>query len=174
MDEIDKLFTTKINNYKYGKIKGKRKNRKEKLFIVTIVLFSIFILLLIILLFLSGKYPQNKESNPNNSKSVISMNYLNEIYSTKILYNTQNSNNYENATKNKIHISYSLDNKLVYPTLVSMLSGLENCNKDNLIVYHLLLSHNFNTSDIEIFESLKEKYEVKINYLIFRLNIFNN
>ena len=173
MDEIDKLFTTKINNYKYGKIKGKRKNRKEKLFIVTIVLFSIFILLLIILLFLSRKYPQNKESNPNNSKSVISMNYLNEIYSTKILYNAQNSNNYENATKNKIHISYSLDNKLVYPTFVSMLSGVENCNKDNLIVYHLLLSHNFNTSDIEIFESLKEKYEVKINYYIIP-NIFGS
>ena len=173
MDEIDKLFTTKINNYKYGKIKGKIKKRKEKLFIVTIVLFSIFILLLIILLFLSRKYPQNKESNPNNSKNVISMNYLNEIYSPKILFNTQNNNNYENATKNKIHISYSLDNKLVYPTFVSMLSGVENCNKDNLIVYHLLLSHNFNTSDIEIFESLKEKYEVKINYYIIP-NIFGS
>ena len=122
-------------------------------------------------LLLSYKFnSSNIENNSINSKNVISINYLNEIYSPKIVYNAQ-YNNYENSTKNLIHISYSLDNKLVYPTFVSMLSGLENCNKDNLIVYHLLLSHSFNTTDIEIFESLKEKYEVKINYYIIP-NIF--
>ena len=170
MDEIDKLYTSKINNYKYGKVKGKIKNTNEKLFIITIALFFIFILLLVILLILRIKYSKNIENNSNNLKNVISINYLNEIYSPKIVYNTQNKN-YENSIKNIIHVSYSLDNKLVYPTLVSMLSGLENCNKDNFIIYHLLLSHNFNTSDIEIFESLKEKYEVKINYYIIP-NIF--
>ena len=170
MDEIDKLFTSKINNYKYGKVKEKIKNRNEKLFFITVALFSIFIFLLIILLILHVKYSKNIENNSINSKNVISINYLNEIYSPKIVYNAQ-YNNYENSTKNLIHISYSLDNKLVYPTFISMLSGLENCNKDNLIVYHLLLSHSFNTTDIEIFESLKDKYEVKINYYIIP-NIF--
>ena len=67
----------------------------------------------------------------------------------------------------KIHISYSLDNKLTYPTLVSMVSGLENNNKNkNIIVYHLLLSHDFDTSNIEIFESLRKNYAVKINYYV--------
>ena len=166
MDEIEILQTAKIGSYKYDKKKEKQKSRNEKLLIFTIILFSIFIILLIILLILRYKYSKNIEPFINEPKNVISMNYLNQIYSPKILYNTQFDNNYENTTKNVIHVSYSLDNKLVYPTLVSMLSGLENCNKDNFIFYHLLLSHNFNTSDIEIFESLKENYEVKINYYI--------
>ena len=70
-----------------------------------------------------------------------------------------------NKLLKQIHISYSLDNNLIYPTLVSMLSGLEN-NYNNYIIYHLLLSHDFNTSKIEIFESLKLNYMVKINYYI--------
>ena len=72
-----------------------------------------------------------------------------------------------NISKNQIHVSYSLDSKLVYPTLISMVSGLENNNKDNnILIFHLLLSHDFNTSEIYKFESLKESYEVKINYYI--------
>ena len=79
-----------------------------------------------------------------------------------------------NIDKNKIHISYSLDNKLIYPTLVSMVSGLENNNNErNILIYHLLLSHDFNKSEIYIFESLKESYEVKINYYIIP-PIFSN
>ena len=99
MDEIDKLFTSKINNYKYGKVKEKIKNRNEKLFFITVALFSIFIFLLIILLILRVKYSKNIENNSINSKNVISINYLNEIYSPKIVYNAQ-YNNYENSTKN--------------------------------------------------------------------------
>ena len=69
--------------------------------------------------------------------------------------------------ENKIHIVYSLDNKISYPTLVSMTSGLENNNqKSNIIIFHLLLSYNFNKSNIDIFESLKNNYEVKINYYL--------
>lgn len=48
-----------------------------------------------------------------------------------------------------------------------MVSGLENNNNDkNIIIYHLLLSHDFNTSKVEIFESLKKNYIIKINYYI--------
>ena len=73
----------------------------------------------------------------------------------------------ENTNKNQIHITYSLDNKISYPTLVSMISGLENNNqKSNIIIFHLLLSYNFNKSNIDIFESLKNNYEVKINYYL--------
>jgi lipopolysaccharide biosynthesis glycosyltransferase len=52
-----------------------------------------------------------------------------------------------------------------------MLSGLENCNSENLLIYHLLLSHDFNKSEIPFFETLKEKYTVKIYYYIIP-NIF--
>ena len=69
--------------------------------------------------------------------------------------------------KNQIHISMALDNNLVYPTLVSMTSALENNDQNhNIIIYYLLLSHNFNKENIEIFESLKKNYKVKINYYI--------
>ena len=48
-----------------------------------------------------------------------------------------------------------------------MISGLENNNnKINIIIFHLLLSHDFDKSKFEIFESLKDNYEVKINYYI--------
>ena len=48
-----------------------------------------------------------------------------------------------------------------------MISGLENNNHNlNIIIFHLLLSHDFEKSKIEIFESLKNNYEVIINYYI--------
>lgn len=68
----------------------------------------------------------------------------------------------------------ALDNKIVYPTLISMISALDNNNKHtNILVYNLLLSHNFNKTNIKIFESLKNNYRVLINYYIIP-NIFNN
>ena len=60
----------------------------------------------------------------------------------------------------------------IYLTLISIISALENNNKDkNILVYYLLLSHDFNTSKINIFESLKENYELRLNYYIIP-NIF--
>ena len=73
---------------------------------------------------------------------------------------------------NIINICMALDNNIIYPTLVSMTSALENNNnKKNLLVYHLLLSDNFKKENIQIFESLKRNYPVKINYYIIP-NIF--
>lgn len=69
--------------------------------------------------------------------------------------------------KQKIHIAMSLDNNLVYPTLVSMTSGCANNNENlNILVYYLLLSYDFNKTNIEIFESLKMNYSVEIHYYI--------
>ena len=172
MDEIEKLHTTKINNYKYVKSKNKVRNYKNKLLIITIILFIIFMILLIILLILKIKYRKNTDNSSSSSKDELTLNYFNQKYSNKVLFDGLDKT-YENNTKNKIHVSYSLDNNLIYPTLISMASGLENCEKDNLLVYHLLLSSDFNSSNIEIFETLKEKYEVKINYYIVP-NIFGS
>ena len=76
--------------------------------------------------------------------------------------------------KNQIQISMAIDNNFIYPALVSMISALENNNKiKNIIIYHLFFSYNFDKKNIEIFDSLKNKYEVKINYYIIP-NIFKN
>ena len=46
--------------------------------------------------------------------------------------------------KNKIRICYCIDSNLVYPTLVSMTSALENNNKEkNVIIFYLFVPHNF-------------------------------
>lgn len=68
----------------------------------------------------------------------------------------------------------ALDNKIIYPTLISMISALDNNNKSiNILVYNLLLSNNFNKTNVKIFESLKQNYTVLINYYIIP-HIFNN
>lgn len=68
----------------------------------------------------------------------------------------------------------SIDNNGLFPSLVSMTSALENNNKtNNILVYHLLLSNNFDKDLIKTFETLKNKYEVKINYYIIP-DIFKN
>ena len=55
-----------------------------------------------------------------------------------------------------------------------MASILENNSKDNhIIIFYLLLSHDFKNSNILIFESLKKHYEVIINYY-FIPNVFSN
>ena len=59
----------------------------------------------------------------------------------------------------------SLDNHLIYPTLVSMISALENCDKNkSILVFYILFSYDFNISNLVIIESLRDKYPVKINY----------
>ena len=54
-----------------------------------------------------------------------------------------------------------------------MTSALENNDKDNhLLIFYLLLSNNFDDNKLEIFESLKSKYDVRINYY-YITNYFN-
>ena len=163
MEEIEQL-----NKYKISRISKKGKNKckinNKTILIIIIVLCVLLTYLSLILLALENIRLNNKLQRASFiSESSISLNFFNQNLSAKKLF-SGNDNNYENINKNVIHVSYSLDDKLVYPTLISMLSGLESCNKDNFIVYHLLLSYKFNTSNIEIFESLKEKYKVIINY----------
>lgn len=51
----------------------------------------------------------------------------------------------------------SIDNRHIYPTLISIVSALENNNREkNLLVYNLLLSFDFMKENINIFESLKK------------------
>ena len=76
--------------------------------------------------------------------------------------------------KNQIHISMAIDNKFVYPSLVSMASCLSNNNNEkNIIVYHLLFSNDFKSDNYEIFESLKKKFDFSLNYYIIP-SLFNH
>ena len=154
-----------------------KKSKINPVIFIYILIIIIFFLLLVIIGILLYKNKKLSQSLNKGEKNTIINNIKNNLNSKpfegKRLFHYKNDE-FVNTTKNIIHISYSLDNKLTYPTLVSMTSGLENNNFEaNLIVYHLLFSGDYNTSNIDIFESLKENYEVKINYYIIP-PIFNS
>ena len=170
MEEIENLNILKLNKKKFKKVKMKSSQKiNSKIILVIILSFILFFIFLLFIISIIRKQKKKKIISINNSNNTnnnpIPINYIN--------YNNNNVKDLENSNKNLIHISYSLDEQLIYPTLVSMLSGLVNCEKNNFIIYHLLLSFNFNTEKIHIFESLKEKYDVNINYYIIP-NIFGS
>ena len=173
MDDKEVLSFTKLKApLKRSRLKEFR-NRMlgmKKFFYITTIIIILILICTIIILFFQNKKLNNKLSDKKN----------NLIYTKEgpqiiaRLFNYK-EDKIEDNNKNLIHIAYSLDNKLVFPTFVSMVSGLENNNKnENIIIYHLLLSYDFDTANnIEIFESLKSNYEVKINYYIIP-QIFTN
>ena len=167
------------------KIRKKRKNKINWDLIMCIIIIIVFIFLLLIILSFASEnkkmkkiiqnnnYNRDKQENLNPSLNLykrdnISLQILGKDYMVNIIH--YNDNKFS-KTKNEIHVSYSLDNKLIYPTYISMVSGLENCNESNILVYHLLFSHDFDTSEISFFETLKDNYKVKIFYYIIP-NIF--
>ena len=169
MKENEKgLFNTEENQMKTisNTIFSKHKSKDKKSLILTILLIICFIEFLIII-FLSLNQP--KEAKEENIKNNIHKIY--DMPKPLFLYK-EDKNNSINYNKTEIRISMSLDNKGIYSVLVSMTSALENNDKkNNILVYYMLLSHDFNLSKIEIFESLKSNYEFKINYYIIP-NIF--
>ena len=171
-EEKENLQTLKIINPNM-KIKKKLRFKNNKASIIALISVTTIVHIFLIMLLIENRN-LNKEVNRLSyfMEKTISINFFKQNYTSKFLFDGRDDYS-DIINKNIIHVSYSLDDKEVYPTFVSMLSGLENCNKDNIIVYHLLLSYKFNSSNIEIFESLKEKYQVKINYYIIP-NIFGS
>ena len=173
MEEKQILHSLKIKISPKLKIKKRSRYKKNKDLIIASASIAIIILFIFIMLIIENRNLKRKLNSISYYKEkTMSINLSKQKFVTKFLFDKRDDY-YDIILKNIIHVSYSLDDKEVYPTFVSMLSGLENCNKDNIIVYHLLLSYKFNSSNIEIFESLKEKYQVKINYYIIP-NIFGS
>ena len=182
-EEIMSLYsgsTTKkkrhnYSNNNYRNSKSNQKNNKSYV-VVILLIISIFQFLYIIYLLLKSK--SNFKNNENNyynkfddginenkpedniSESEENINKLNfgKLQFQKEEYETN---------KSLIHIATACDNDkgAIYSTLVSMTSALENNNKEqNLLVYHLLLSNNFDMRKISYFESLKNDYDFILNY----------
>jgi lipopolysaccharide biosynthesis glycosyltransferase len=188
LDETSK-FTRELN-YKMNNnktIRIKTRNKYTKLFkkpkinfylIIIIIILIVICLVQFFTIYFSKKEKQNNNDfNTNDTDDTIytsDNNHLGSLY----LYKGDNSLFIKNnkiddfQDKKKIHIAMALDNKGVYPTLVSMTSALENQDKKNtILIYYLLLSWDFETKKIKIFESLKDIYTVLINYYIIP-NIF--
>ena len=135
------------DNEEYKTLKSSKKNvyrtQKKNLYNITIIIILIIIcsfqfIIIIYLLFFSNK---------NNIKQ-------------------EEINDIDINNKKGIHIAMALDNSAIYSTLVSMTSALENNNKDkNILIYHLLLSNDFDMNKLSYFESLKKDYEFILNYI---------
>ena len=67
----------------------------------------------------------------------------------------------------KISVAYGLDNKYTYPTLVSMISILENASRYTFYTFYLLVEKNiFKSQNKDKFMHLEEKYDrCKVNIL---------
>lgn len=69
----------------------------------------------------------------------------------------------------KISVAYSLNNKYIYPTLVSMISILENSSRNTFYTFYLLVEKNiFKKQNKEKFMHLEEKYD-RCKVIIFEL-----
>ena len=186
MEENSSFISVKKN--KKGKDIKKHSNKNkfnEKLSlnnkntIIIILIIIIIILLIIILILLSSNH--SSRLNPNENNKNISNEFMNktnlENISENEIINSINRGAIKRLFqtkidpipegKNQIHIAMAIDNNFIYPTLVSMASGLYNNNdKENVIVYHLLCSHDFDNNKLEIFNSLKKRYEFSLNFYI--------
>lgn len=72
--------------------------------------------------------------------------------------------------KNIIHITESLDNNHEYKlvTLVSLFSILLNCNKKKtLVIFHVLVTLDFNDSSVTIFKSSFKKFSHNVEIIIY-------
>ena len=133
-------------------------DQNKIIIVIFIIITAIQFFVIIILL--------KKNYNKNENKNIIK---------GRLFLYKEDENNSKETNKNKISIVMTSDDYGLYPTLVSMASALENNNKkENILIYHLLLSHDFNMEYIEYFESLKENYDFRINYYQIPNNMFNN
>jgi lipopolysaccharide biosynthesis glycosyltransferase len=182
-EEIMSLYsgsTTKkkrhnYSNNNYRNSKSNQKNNKSYV-VVILLIISIFQFLYIIYLLLKSKsnFKNNENNYYNEFDDGINENKLEDNISeseeniNKLNFGKLQFQKEEYETnKSLIHIAMACDNDkgAIYSTLVSMTSALENNNKEqNLLVYHLLLSNNFDMRKISYFESLKNDYDFILNY----------
>ena len=119
-------------------------NNDKLLYIIIFILILIIIFLLGIIAFKKRNikiYPEPKDFLYINTS---------EINEPKSLF-IYKEDHTEIKDKNILRICYCIDNNLIYPTLVSMTSALENNNKEkNIIIFYLLIPGNFKQKNVEI------------------------
>ena len=91
------------------------------------------------------------------------------IENITILNHTYNKN-YKNLKNNKInvHICVALDDKYIFPLLVSMESTLLNCNIDKtFLIYHILCAPDVTEKTLSILKSLMNKYSLNLEMIFY-------
>ena len=119
---------------------------------------------------------QNIKDRFNNDSFL--NNYLQEIRILSHIYNKK-SKKIKKHKKN-IHICMCLNNKYLYPVLVSMESVLTNCNKKKtFIIYHILCSPNLTQISLKKLKSLIISYGFNLEIIFYNMgnnfmNLYHN
>jgi lipopolysaccharide biosynthesis glycosyltransferase len=102
------------------------------------------------------------------SRNEILKNYLKEIHIKAHIYHI-NKNEYLKY-KNNIHICVSLNNKYIYPLLVSMESVLINSDKNKtFITYHILCTPDIKANTLLIIKSLMRRYSTNLELILYNM-----
>ena len=127
MDDKEILTIKKINHpitiIKYLKNLITKK-RKSKIFFnfVSFVMVILILVLIIVILLNEQRHLIRKLDNIKYKEETIhlsiSNNNFEKVNIKKRLFNIKEDKNQNIINKNQIHISYSLDNNLIYPTLI--------------------------------------------------------
>ena len=123
----------------------------------------------------SGEYGSfNKMKNKYNDPFILT--YMKEINIIKHIF-TDKTEIFKKG-KQIINITMSINNNqnYIYIVYVSIFSLLFNCNKKkSFIIYHILCSHDFKESSIEIFKPLLKKFSKNIEMIFYNMgNLFMN
>ena len=168
--DISNIKKTNDKDIKFNKgCKKILKDNKLSIFLIIIIL-----LLIAIIIKFFFHYIRKRNKSWLVTGGIISQLLNERAENNKRLFLYKEDIIEQNNTKNLIHICLTFDDNFIYPSLVLMTSLLENNNKDNnLVVLHLLLPDSFDKTKFEVIETLRKKYEVKINYYIIP-NFFNS
>ena len=101
----------------------------------------------------------------NYSKDLFFKSILKEI--SIISYDYTNKLNYNN---NKVHIMVSLNNKYIYPLIISINSALINSNKNKTtLIYHILCSKELRKKYINKLKSLLDIYPTNLEMIFYNM-----
>ena len=77
---------------------------------------------------------------------------------------------------NKIHIIINMNNKYIYPSIVSINSALRNSNKNKTtIVYHILCPMDFRRGNINKLKSFLNEYPANLEMIFYNMgNLFSD
>lgn len=127
----------------------------------------------------------NEKSLTKFDKDGHEMEYINNFYQIKNMYSKDSflnlflkeisiiSYDYTNQLKNdnyKVHVMVNLNDKYIYPLIVSINSALFNSNKNRTtLVYHILCSKNLKKKNINKLKSLLNVYPTNLEIIFYNM-----